>query len=361
MFTINENVNCDFDNNQNVLFTLFGQNDKTNLLDMLYIGFASLNLSSAYYNLCKQLEELFGDQTNGKKYFNNLVNILEILDWVQNQYPGFNNELNYFRTLWNKFKSNDQIDDFINLVKNFDDTDSEYMFVVRDANGNTFKTPGLQLTTAQILFDNNEIIVASDINNTCKTGSTVKKKFKELSLNPYDVNVNHRLNKRTRNDLTTEQKLNCDIFGKDSNAIEYLRALKKIKDQYEWTTKIYDTYGLTLQDFKELIGKIPSYCTYNIARLLSKPEDDKILFYNVPIRGKGNGDFIGVDSEKYELFSIFNKGYILKLKLYHLSYNDSRVQCGDKHGSNFLFDKVSYNSGNKNLEGYEAEDSGLTR
>ena len=185
MFIILDDINADSDR-RNVLYEMFKQNGKTDLLDMFCANLCQLDLGNAYDNLCDKLKNLFYDKTNGKKYFNNLVNILEILVWVKSNFPGFNNEINYFQLLWDKFKSEDKIGGFVELVKNFDGTDSEYMFVVKDANGEEFKTPGLQITTAQILFDNDEVIIASDINNTCKTGSTIKQQFEELMLSPYD-------------------------------------------------------------------------------------------------------------------------------------------------------------------------------
>ena len=95
--------------------------------------------------------------------------------------------------------------------------------------------------------------------------------------------------------------------------------------------------------------------------MLSKPEDDKILFCNVPIRGKGNGDFKDIDSEEFELFSIFDKNSIFKLSRYHIGKNDGRISNGNKYGANFLFDKVSYGgSQGAQSEGYEADSSELT-
>lgn len=356
-----ETIDNNFSDTQDVLNILFSQSSKMNLLDKLYRNLVALNLGDAYNNLYNKLGDLFNDKTNGKKYFNNLVNILEILDWAQTKYYGFND--NYFQILWNKFKSSDKINDFINLVKSFEATDSEYMFVVKGENGNEFKTPGLQITRAHILFDNDEVIIASDISNTCKTGSTIKDQFDKLGLDPYDDAVNDSLNKYQRNYLTTAQKLNRDVFGVGSSAITFLLALKKIKDQYEWETKILDDYDLTLQDLKNLVEEIKGYHIYNTARLLSKPEDDKILFYNVPIRGKGNGDFNHIDSEEFELFSMFDKDSMFKLNRYHLGRNDNwnGILHFSKYGANFLFDKVSYDQDKgKGEEGYEAKTSLLT-
>ncbi|MBQ9491884.1 MAG: hypothetical protein IJU86_03835, partial [Firmicutes bacterium] len=356
-----ETIDNNFSDTQDVLNILFSQSSKMNLLDKLYRNLVALNLGDAYNNLYNKLGDLFNDKTNGKKYFNNLVNILEILDWAQTKYYGFND--NYFQILWNKFKSSDKINDFINLVKSFEATDSEYMFVVKGENGNEFKTPGLQITRAHILFDNDEVIIASDISNTCKTGSTIKDQFDKLGLDPYDDAVNDSLNKYQRNYLTTAQKLNRDVFGVGSSAITFLLALKKIKDQYEWETKILNDYDLTLQDLKNLVEKINGYHIYNTARLLSKPEDDKILFYNVPIRGKGNGDFNHIDSEEFELFSMFDKDSMFKLNRYHLGRNDNwnGILHFSKYGANFLFDKVSYDQDKgKGEEGYEAKTSLLT-
>ena len=218
-----EDININSGDNQDVLSNMFYKDNKIDLLNNLCLNLCNMDQGEVYNNLCKKLKILFDDQTNGTKYFNNLVNILEILDWAQANYGGFNN--NYFRILWNKFKSSDKINDFINLVKSFEATDSEYMFVVKGENGNEFKTPGLQITRAHILFDNDEVIIASDISNTCKTGSTIKDQFDKLGLDPFDDAVDGSLNKNQRNDLTTAQKLNRDVFGVGSSAITFLLAL----------------------------------------------------------------------------------------------------------------------------------------
>lgn len=351
-----DDINTDSSNSQNVLYDIFNKNCKTELLDKFCVNLVQLGLGNAYDDLCRKLKDLFDDETNGEKYFNNLINILEILDWVQTHYSGFNH--NYFSKLWDKFKSQDKISEFINLVKNFETTDSEYMFVVKDKNGNEFKTPGLQITTSQVLFDNNEIMIASDINNTCATGSTIKEQFQKWSHDPYLIQKDYE-QARLTNKLTVNDKLNLDIFGKKSGSREFLLALKKIKDYDEWENQIKQDYKLELNDLKNLVDKIANYHIYNFARLLSKPEDDKILFYNVPIRGKGNGDFKDIDSEEFELFSIFDKNSMFKLNRYHIGKSDNRISNGNKYGANFLLDQVSCGN-NPNQEGYEAESSKLT-
>ncbi len=351
-----EDINISSGDNQNVLFNMFDKDNKIDLLNNLCVNLCNLDQGEVYNNLCKKLKILFDDQTNGTKYFNNLVNILEILDYAQKNYSGF--DCQYFEMFWKKFTSNDKISEFINLVKNFGATDSEYMFVVKDANGNDFKTPGLQITTAQVLFDNNEIIIASDINNTCKTGSTIQNQFKQWVLNPYFDSDQNYLERLEKNELTANDKLNRDIFGV-SKAIGFLLAWKEIKDHNEWENEIQKTYGLTLRDLNKLVAEVEGCNIYNTARLLSKPEDDKILFYNVPIRGKGSGDFNNIDSEEFELFSMFDKNSMFKLDRYHIGKGDSRVSYCNKYGANFLLDQVGYGT-NLCQEGYAANTSYLT-
>ena len=198
-------------------------------------------MKGVYNNLCDKLKSLFDDETNWNKYFDNLVNILEILDYAWTHYEGFGHSC--FSLLFNKFKSDDKISKFINLVKNFEATDNEYMFVVKDANGTEIKTPGLQITTAQILFDSGEIIIASDINNTCATGMDIQDQFKTLHIDSY-VNDNADHN----------NKLSRDIFDQKSGSREFLLALKKIKDHYEWENQITQDYFLQLRDLNYLIG-----------------------------------------------------------------------------------------------------------
>ena len=321
-----ENTNNNFAENKNGLYEVFNKKNKSELIDSLCASFVSENHGDTFGYLCKELQTLFDDKTKGEEYFNNLINILEILDWGTKQFYG-----DCFSMLYQKLRD-DKVNCFIDLVKKFGIKESEYMFVVKNANGDKFETPGLTIATVRSFSYDSELIIASDIDNTCKTGLTLKQQFE------------NRLQ-----DLSYKG----DVYG-------FLSDLKRKKDYYEWATKIRKVYGLDLNQLNSFIKQIQKYNIYNFARLLSKPENNKILFYNIPIRGKGNGDFSGIDSEEFELFSMFDKNFMFKLPRYHLSVDDQEISDGDMYGANFLLDQMSFCNNDLNSEGYEAANSELT-
>ena len=323
-----ENTNNNFAENKNVLYEMFNEKNKSELLDSLYTSFVSENHGDTFDYLCKELQTLFDDKTKGEEYFNNLINILEILDWGTKQLYG-----DCFSLLYQKL-GDDKVNCFIDLVKKFGIKESEYMFVVKNANGDKFETPGLTIATVRSFSDDSELIIASDIDNTCQTGHTLRQQFK---------------------DRLQDLSYKGDVYG-------FLSDLKRKKDHYEWKTKVWQVYGFDLDLLDNVIKEIQKYNIYNFARLLSKPENNKILFYNIPIRGKGNGDFSGIDSEEFELFSMFDKNFMFKLPRYHIGVNDEppRVSNTDVYGANFLLNQMSCAANNLHIEGFGANGSELT-
>ena len=242
------------------------------------------------------------------------------------------------------------------LIKDFHEPENEYMIVLEDSKGNKFETPGLAVANTVPLLSNDEVIIVCDAENTCKTGETF------------------------RSSLSYAE--DRDTVLKDSNvknmpsAQEFLRRMKKAMDYQKWRQEIKEKFQVEFDELASLITEIPQCNVYNFVRLLTEAENNNILFYNIPIRGKGSGDFSDIDSEDSELFSMFDKGYLFKLNRYYLGkYNDKerREENNDllipheisqftKYGANFLLDQVSYpgNRADLNREGSTPASSELT-
>ena len=316
-------------------------NDKKELFNA-FVGYCE-NVLPENLKLFDKLEKTFDGQ-DGNKYLNHFIRILEIVDYCNNN-PNLalksgDNQYhfkNYFEALFGTFSDKDKIDGFVTLIKNFHEPENEHMIVLEDSKGNKFETPGLAVANTVPLLSNDEVIIVCDADNTCQTGVAFRRSWSY-----------------------TEDR---DTVLKGSNvknmpsAREFLRRMKKAMDYQKWRQEIEKKFQVEFDELASLIDKIPPCHTYNFVRLLTEAENNNILFYNIPIRGKGSGDFSDIDSEDSELFSMFDKGYLFKLNRYYLGkYNDKeRRDANDdlliphkitqftKYGANFLLDQVSYN------------------
>lgn len=281
-----------------------------------------IGMHSPYHNhLNQKILEMLNDKTNGEKYFNNLVCILELLGFLRTEQNS-----NYV-SCKNKIKGSCK-DKLVEAIKNFVPTENDHMVVLEDKNGKRFETPGIQICASFTVFEDETSILSCSPDNTCQSDQAYKGQYGYKFLENWA-------------DLGT-------LF----------KSLQDVVHQEEWECAL-QKIGITKDDIENLLSDGRGDL-YNNARILTeqdKNEQDKneIQFFNIAVRGKGNGDRCDIDNKKHDLFSLFNK------KLPFFSQGLSRYHIGGtaREAINYLFDKVSYRLNSPYEEGYKNDDSVL--
>lgn len=272
-------------------------------------------------NLNSKILAMLNDEKNGEKYFNNLVCILELLDFLHTEQNlvDYNNCIGYIKT-------SDQ-DELIEAIQNFIPTENDYMVVLEDKEGNRFETPGIQICASFIVFEDETSILSCSPDNTCMSDVVYKAQYGNKILN------NGWLN----------------------NLEEFFKSLQDVVHQKEWECALRNI-GITQHDIQNLLSHERSNL-YNNARILTEHDKDEIQFFSMAVRGKGSYDRAGIDNKKYDLFSLFNK------KLPFFSKGLSRYHIGrcTSNAINYLFDRVSDDSECLVLEGYNNQRSILNK
>lgn len=267
--------------------------------------------------LNQKILEMLNDKTNGEKYFNNLVCILELLDFLhaEQNSDDYNRRINFIK--------NSDKDELIEAIKNFVPTENDHMVVLENKNGERFETPGIQICASFTVFEDETSILSCSPDNTCQSDKAYKGQYYYKILEDWT-------------DLGT-------LF----------KSLQDVVHQKKWECALKNI-GITKDDIENLLSG-ERRDLYNNARILTEQDKNEIQFFNIAVRGKGSGDRCDIDNKKHDLFSLFNK------KLPFFSQGLSRYHIGGtaREAINYLFDKVSYRLNSPYEEGYKNYDSVL--
>ena len=269
-------------------------------------------------DLNTKILEMLNDEKDGGKYFKNLVYILELLDFLCTE-SSLADEYNQCISFIKKSNA----DNLIEAIKNFTPKENDQMVVLEDKEGNRFETPGIQICSSFPVFEDETSVLSCSPDNTCKSDEVYKQQYCNETLISY-----------------SDQK-------------EFLSSLQDMVHQKKWEYALKDI-GITKYDIKNLLSDVRSDL-YENARILTEHDKDEIQFFNMAVRGKGSGDRTGIDNEKHDLFSLFNK----KLPFFSENLSRYRLEAGEDPTINYLFDKVSYWLDNPDVDGYNSADSCL--
>ncbi len=271
--------------------------------------------------LDSKILEMLNDKINGEKYFNNLVCILELLNFLskQSDQTDYSNCIEYIKgfTRW-------RADRLTAVIKNFVPTENDHMVVLEDKDGNRFETPGIQICTSFNVFEDETSILSCSPDNTCRSDEIYQEQYKDCA---------------TITDLSVPEK--------------FFKSLQDMVHRMEWECAL-QKIGITKYDIKNLLSDQRNDL-YNNARILTEHDKNEIQFFNMAVRGKGSGDRCDIDDKKHDLFSLFNK------KLPFFSKGLSRYHIGGiaPDTINYLLDKVSCNQTRPYAEGFISSGSVL--
>ena len=259
---------------------------------------------------------MLNDEKNGEKYFNNLVCILELLDFLSTK-----KNLDDYNKCIGYIKKSDQ-NELVEAIKNFVPTENDYMVVLEDKEGNRFETPGIQICSSFTVFEDETSMLSCSPDNTCKSEEFYQEQYSSKKLKYPD------------------------------KPEEFFKSLQDFVHQKKWKHEL-DQIGITQYGIRNLLSHERSDL-YNTARILTEHDKDEIQFFNIAVRGKGNHDRDGIDNEKHDLFSLFNKKlpfFGKGLSRYHIA------EEGSYSAINYLFDRVSDDFFNQTMEGYSNQRS----
>ena len=300
--------------------TLFNEYEKIFSDDKNVIKFSDFNdyirkLRNYNGDLNSKILKMLNDDKNGGKYFNNLVCILELLDFLSKQ-----SDSSDYNFCMDHIKQSNKVE-LIEAIKNFMPTENNHMVVLEDENSNRFETPGIQICASFFVFEDETSILSCSPDNTCKSNAVYTSQYDAKTLVLY------------------------------SSQEKFLSSLQYMVYQKKWECALNDI-DIANNDIEHLISNVRSDL-YNKARILTEHDKNEIQFFSMAVRGKGNRDRNGIDNEKHDLFSLFNK------KLPFFGKCLSRYSIGKDYypAINYLFYKVSCDSVDQNLEGYDSERS----
>lgn len=290
---------------------MFLEKGKPNLIDR----YKEIFFDNGFHT---EILKMINDETNGEKYFNNLVCILELLDFLHTE-----QNLADYDNCRNKIRAAHD-DKLVEAIKNFVPTENDRMVVLEDKNGNRFETPGIQICASFTFFEDEASILSCSPDNTCMSDEAYKRQYYNKFL------------KNLYADLGT-------LF----------KSLQDVVHQKKWECALKNI-GITKDDIENLLSG-ERRDLYNNARILTEHDKNEIQFFNIAVRGKGNGDRCDIDNKKYDLFSLFNK----KLPFFSKGFSRYHIGGTARDAINYLFDKVSYDLDFPYEEGYNNSNSVL--
>ena len=312
---VNRVMNGAFSTSINSIKKIFLNKGKENLIGRYEEVFSDDN------ELNQKILEMLNNKTNGEKYFNNLVCILELLDFLHTLelLDSLHTEETQYKCI--NFIGESNKDKLIEAIKNFVPKENDHMVVLEDKDGNRFETPGIQICASFSVFEDKKFVLSCSPDNTCRTADVYNEQYriKELDL--------------------------------DSTPEEFFSSLQDMVHQIKWIREL-ENIGITSWNIRELFSFEPENL-YNNARILTENDKNEIQFVSVAVRGKGNDDRQGIDNEKHDLLSLLNK----KLPFFSKGLSRYRIEKSTDPAINYLFDKVSYDLDSPEKEGVKNNSS----
>ena len=127
-------------------------------------------------DLNSKILAMLNDEKNGEKYFNNLVCILELLDFLSTK-----KNLDDYNKCIGYIKKSDQ-NELVEAIKNFVPTENDYMVVLEDKEGNRFETPGIQICSSFTVFEDETSMLSCSPDNTCKSEEFYQEQYSSKKL-----------------------------------------------------------------------------------------------------------------------------------------------------------------------------------